>query len=334
MSSDRKLITIFGGTGKQGGSVAHSLLQNPDFRVRVITRNAESDASLKLAALGAEIAQGNGFTSDDMLSAFSGSWGAFVNINSDDKVFATEDGPTEFDMGKIIVDSAVAAGVKHLVFSSGPPCTEMTNGRVRMKAMDMKNKIENYAKTLESFETFTPIGAGWFLENFLGKEVAPMFGGFPHFTDDDGYLTFKVPYWGGDEHVPWLSISDDFGDIVHGIFLDPGRWNGHFVHGVSDIRSFEQIVADFTAVTGHKARFQPILPTWEAFDTHGIQELEDVKLMFGFTQLTGGRYFGLEDTEVDTARQLKQITASKLGRPEEQHNLTSAREWFAARFAN
>ena len=77
MSPDRKLITIFGGTGKQGGSVAHSLLQNPDFRVRVITRNAQSDASRKLAALGADIAQGDGF---------SGAWGAFVNINSDDKV--------------------------------------------------------------------------------------------------------------------------------------------------------------------------------------------------------------------------------------------------------
>ncbi|KAE8415646.1 hypothetical protein BDV36DRAFT_220920 [Aspergillus pseudocaelatus] len=333
MGSDRKLITIFGGTGKQGGSVAHSLLQSPDFRVRVITRNPQSDASRKLAALGAEIVHGDGFRGDEMLSAFSGSWGAFVNINSDDKVFATEGGPTEFDLGKIIVDSAVQGGVKHLVFSSGPPCTEMTNGQVRMKAMDMKNKIEQYARSLGSFETFTPIGAGWFLENFLGKEVAPVFGGFPYFTDDEGYLTFKVPYWGGDEHVPWLSISDDFGDIVHGIFLDPSRWNGHFVHGISDIRSFEQVVADFTAVTGHKARFQPILPTWEAFDTHGIQELEDVKLMFGFTQLTGGRYFGPDDTEIDTARQLKQTTALNLGRPEGQHKLTSARDWFAARFA-
>ena len=86
MSPDRKLITIFGGTGKQGGSVAHSLLQSPDFRVRVITRNPQSDASRKLAALGADIAQGDGFSGDEMLSAFSGSWGAFVNINSDDKV--------------------------------------------------------------------------------------------------------------------------------------------------------------------------------------------------------------------------------------------------------
>jgi nucleoside-diphosphate-sugar epimerase len=86
MTSDRKLITIFGGTGNQGGSVARSLLHNSDFQVRVITRSPQSDASQKLAALGAEIVQGNGFRSGEMLSAFSGSWGMFVNINSDDKV--------------------------------------------------------------------------------------------------------------------------------------------------------------------------------------------------------------------------------------------------------
>jgi hypothetical protein len=41
-------------------------------------------------------------------------------------------------MGKIIVDAATQAGVKHLVFSTGPPCTEMTKGQVRMRAMDSK----------------------------------------------------------------------------------------------------------------------------------------------------------------------------------------------------
>ncbi|KAB8236939.1 hypothetical protein BDV23DRAFT_168803 [Aspergillus alliaceus] len=334
MASDHKLITIFGGTGNQGGSVAHSLLQNLAFRVRVITRNPQSDASQKLAAQGAEIVQGNGWSSEDMLSAFSDSWGAFVNINSDDKAFAAENGTTEFDMGKVIVDAAAQAGVKHLVFSSGPPCTEMTKGQVRMKAMDMKYKIEQYARKLGLFETLVPIGAGWFLENFLGKEVAPIFGGFPHYVDDEGYLTFRVPYWGGDENVPWLSISDDFGDIVQGIFLDPSRWNGRLVHGVSDIRTFAQMVSDFAAVTGQKARFQPILPSWEAFDTHDIPELEDVKLMFGFTQLTGGRYFGPEPTDGEAASQLKRLTASTLGRPLDKRNLISTRDWFAARFAN
>jgi hypothetical protein len=86
-------------------------------------------------------------------------------------------------------------------------------------------------------------------------------------------------------------------------------------------------------VTGKKSRFDPILPTWEAFDTHGIPELEDVKLMFGFTQNTGGRYFSEEPSENNTAAELKKTTAEALGRPKEQLALLTAREFFQTKFA-
>lgn len=85
-------------------------------------------------------------------------------------------------------------------------------------------------------------------------------------------------------------------------------------------------------VTGKKSRFEPILPSWEAFDTHGIPELEDVKLMFGFTQNTGGRYFGEQPSESSTAAELKKITAEALGRPKEQHALLTAKDFFRAKF--
>jgi nucleoside-diphosphate-sugar epimerase len=85
-SIDTHLISVFGATGNQGGSVVRSLLQNPAFRVRALTRNPSSDAAKKLADAGAEVVGANGFSSEDMSKAFHGSWGVFVNINSDDKV--------------------------------------------------------------------------------------------------------------------------------------------------------------------------------------------------------------------------------------------------------
>ncbi|KAF3481937.1 uncharacterized protein GIQ15_04696 [Arthroderma uncinatum] len=291
-----RVIAVVGATGNQGGSVARSLLQNPSFKVRAITRDPSSKASQALAAAGAEVVQANGFNNEEMLRAFDGAWGFYVNLNSDDKMWSDPNGPTEFDLGKSIVDAAAQAGVQNFVFSSGPPCTEMTGGKVRMKAMDMKNKIEQYAKQLGKFQTIIPINAAWYLENFLVKEVAPVFGGFPHFPDEEGYLTYRVPNWGGDNKVPFLSITDDY-------------------------------------VTGKKARFQPILPSWEAFETHGVHELEDVKLMFGFTQITGGRYFGPEPSNIKTSAELKHITATALGRPEGQRELMSSKDWFRSQFA-
>ena len=130
------LIAVVGATGNQGGSVARSLLLNPSFKVRAITRNPLSEASQVLVSSGAEIVQANGFDGEEMLAAFHGAWGAFVNLNSDDKIWENPDGPTEFDLGKTIIDAAAQAGLQHLVFSSGPPCSDMTGGKVRMKAMD------------------------------------------------------------------------------------------------------------------------------------------------------------------------------------------------------
>lgn len=183
------------------------------------------------------------------------------------------------------------------------------------------------------FKSVIPIGAAWFLENFLSKEAAPIFGGFPWFPDESGRLKFSCPYWGGKEDVPWVSVSDDFGDIVQGAFLDPSAWNGHYIHGLSDIRSFSEAVADFQEATNREAVWVPILPSWKEFETHGIHELEDVKLMFGFTQVTGGKYFG-STTEKTTAQKLKKATALALGYPEEKHELVTAKDWFAARFGN
>lgn len=130
------IIAVVGATGNQGGSVARSLLQNPSFKVRAITRDISSKASQTLASSGAEVVHADGFNSEEMLCAFNGAWGVYVNLNSDDKIWSNPDAPTEFDLGRTIVDAAAQAGVQHLVFSSGPPCSEMTEGKVRMKAMD------------------------------------------------------------------------------------------------------------------------------------------------------------------------------------------------------
>lgn len=106
------------------------------------------------------------------------------------------------------------------------------------------------------------------------------------------------------------------------------------MQGVSDPGSFQYLMESFAIATGQQTRFRPILPSWEAFDTKDIYELEDTKLMFGFAQETGGRYFGAKPTEKETAKQLKPATATVLGWPSDQQELVSVMDWFAARFGN
>ena len=55
----KKVITVFGATGSQGGSVADIFLHDPklkdDWTVRAVTRNTTKDAAKKLQAEGAEV---------------------------------------------------------------------------------------------------------------------------------------------------------------------------------------------------------------------------------------------------------------------------------------
>jgi uncharacterized protein YbjT (DUF2867 family) len=45
-------VVIFGATGQQGGSVVKAMLSDPKFKVRAVTRNAQSDSAKELRAKG------------------------------------------------------------------------------------------------------------------------------------------------------------------------------------------------------------------------------------------------------------------------------------------
>lgn len=83
-----KIITVYGATGAQGGSVVASLLQNKSgsFSLRATTRNPNSDKAKALASQDVEVVKADGFAYDQAVAAFKGSWGVFINTNSDDPV--------------------------------------------------------------------------------------------------------------------------------------------------------------------------------------------------------------------------------------------------------
>jgi uncharacterized protein YbjT (DUF2867 family) len=59
MASNKKIITVFGATGKQGGSIVHTFLTDPKLKdawaVRGVSRSVEGDGAKKLSAQGVEV---------------------------------------------------------------------------------------------------------------------------------------------------------------------------------------------------------------------------------------------------------------------------------------
>lgn len=84
-------------------------------------------------------------------------------------------------------------------------------------------------------------------------------------------------------------------------------------------------------VTGKKARFEEV-PNWQDLDIYGIRALETIKRMFGFTQESGGRYYG-DETEAETAAQLKKNAAEACGKGGDETHLATLEAFFEREFA-
>ena len=47
-----KIIVVFGATGQQGGAVVRAMLSDKQYVIRGVTRNTESEASIRLKQQG------------------------------------------------------------------------------------------------------------------------------------------------------------------------------------------------------------------------------------------------------------------------------------------
>jgi hypothetical protein len=210
-----------------------------------------------------------------------------------------------------------------------------------------KHAIGEYAKT-KPFKSVAIVSPGWYMENFVVEELAPLFGGFPFIPDNEGYLTLSCPRWGGNDAVPFISISADYGDLVHGVLLDPEAYNHQMVQGVSISLTSEQAVSDFEkgtaffpstlrdlltqVATGKKSRFVP-MENWKEFPTYGLRPMETVRDMFGFCQYSGGLYYGVPNDAVVPAK-LKKMAAEAQGKTGDDLGLMTLEKFFKDHFGS
>jgi uncharacterized protein YbjT (DUF2867 family) len=77
--SAKKIITVFGATGAQGGGLARAILNdaNSDFAVRAVTRDQNSDKARELAQLGAELVVADIDDPSALQSTLNGAYGAY-----------------------------------------------------------------------------------------------------------------------------------------------------------------------------------------------------------------------------------------------------------------
>lgn len=239
---EKPLITVVGVLGKQGFSVARSLLASGQYRVRGITRRVETLQARELAALGAELVclpLELGYR-EAYEQAFHGSYGAFVMTPG----IAPPD-THEAALGVELADAAVAAGVGHVVFSSLEHVDAITNGTKFAPHFTDKARVEAYIRTLPVRSTF--IQMAFFYTNLMEFYT-------PYQRDDT--LVFPI-YLPEDFRAPFVDPLTATGPAVLEIFSNPELYAGRTLPVVGDVLSPREMVETFTRVTGRKADYSP-----------------------------------------------------------------------------
>ncbi|KAE8378919.1 hypothetical protein BDV26DRAFT_280683 [Aspergillus bertholletiae] len=239
-----KLITIFGATGNQGGSVINHILADPqlsaEFKIRGITRDPTKPAAQELQKRGVEVVTANLNSVESLRIALKGSHTIFLVTNYWEYV----DKGTEVTQGKNVADVARELSVQHLIFSSLVHVTDSTNGRLsHVPHFDGKAEIERYIRASGVPCTF--VLAGYFMLNYLQMLKK---GG------DSTYQLF-YPVNGSKAQFPLFDAASDTGLFVTAAIKHASELNGKQILAAAGYYTAEEIVNIFTKETGKKAVF-------------------------------------------------------------------------------
>jgi len=162
MQKGKDVIVVTGATGQQGGAVARELL-GARHKVRAVTRMPEAAPARALAALGAEVVQGDLDDPKSLQRALAGAWGTFAVQNTWEAGVVKEE-----EQGKRFAELARAAGVKHFVYTSVASAHRNTG----IPHFDNKARIEQRVRDLE-FPSWVILRPVFFMENLLSPSFKP-----------------------------------------------------------------------------------------------------------------------------------------------------------------
>ncbi|PWY82132.1 nmrA family transcriptional regulator [Aspergillus heteromorphus CBS 117.55] len=213
MTTDTKILVVFGATGKQGGSVAQTMLKDPvasaQFTIRAVTRDPSKPAALALAQQGAEIVKADMEDKDSLRLAFSNAYAVYALTN----FMESFDAAAETRQGKNVADVAKELDVKHLVWSSLPHVSKLSNNKFTgVVHFDGKAYVDEYIRSLSIPYTIIHVAV---YTSVVCEQLALL----P--TTPPSYGLFFPEPATVNTNIPLIDPSADLGKFVKGILLNP-----------------------------------------------------------------------------------------------------------------
>ncbi|KAL8786619.1 MAG: hypothetical protein Q9195_008141 [Heterodermia aff. obscurata] len=239
-----KLLTVFGATGAQGGSVVSYVLQNSElskiYRIRGITRDVTKPAAVALKEKGVEIVKADMDDPASLVDAVEGSYAVFAVTNYWERTSQA----VEIAQGKAIADAAVAAGASLLIWSSLPHISKISNGKfTRVYHFDSKAEVEIYVRGLPIKSLFYM--AGFYMQNFQTM-FRPKLG-------DDGTPQLNLS-WPAHTRLPLIDIADT-GKFVAPALFDPVKYDGKRFSAATAYYESGPLVEAFSKDAGKEVKY-------------------------------------------------------------------------------
>jgi uncharacterized protein YbjT (DUF2867 family) len=280
----KKLITVIGATGAQGGGLARAILADPggEFAVRAVTRKPDGDAGRALAAAGADVVKAD---LDDVASlrrAFQDTYGAYCVTN----YWQLMSPDREIAQAKNLADATRASRVSHIVWST----LEDTRERVplndpRMPTLLGRFKVPHFDTKGESDKHFDASRTTWLRTSFYWDNLIS-FGMAPK-PDENGQLGFVLPM--GDKKLPGIA-AEDIGKCALGVFKRGASAIGKYI-GIAG----EHLTGAEMAHALSQALERPVVhrdPPPSLYRSLGFPGAEDLGNMFQYKAEFEAEYCG------------------------------------------
>ena len=292
---DGKVILVVGATGAQGGGLVRAILndRNSPFRVRALTRDANSDKARALAALGAETVQGDIDDVESLKRAFAGAHAVYC-VTFYWAHFSPE---KELAEARAMAQAAKHAAVNHVIWST----LEDTRKSIplsdnRMPTLMGRYKVPHFDAKGEANAVFTELGlpttfllTSFYWENLIYFGMGPKKG-------PDGRLAITFPM--GNEKLPGIA-AEDIGKCALSIFKRGSEYIGQTVGIAGEHLTGAQMASALTHALGTDVAYNAVSP--EVYRGFGFPGAEDLGNMFQFNRDFARIFCGARDLNITRA---------------------------------
>jgi uncharacterized protein YbjT (DUF2867 family) len=290
--ADRKIITVVGATGAQGGGLVRAIANDPGsgFSIRALTRDVNSDKAKALAKLGAEVVSADLDDVAGLKRAFAGAQGVFCLTNFWEYLSPEK----EYAQAKNQAEAAKETGVRHVIWSTLEDTRKWVPlsdnrmptlmGKYKVPHFDAKGEVEREFTKLELPVTFLLTSFYW--DNMISFGMGPKKG-------PDGTLLFTLPM--GDKKLSGIAV-EDIGKCAFGIFKRSQEYIGKTVGIAGEHLTGEEMAAVMTKAFGQAVRYNAVTP--EQYRSFEFTGAEDLGNMFQFKRDFNDEYCGARNPAV------------------------------------